>query len=100
MPREVFAGSRVIMVSCGNMHTMAVTADGLAWTCGLKYSGQLGLGDRISRLMFTQVSGRQLGGVRIVMMACGAFSQRGGDGGGQGVDFWVGSAWMGRARSW
>jgi alpha-tubulin suppressor-like RCC1 family protein len=71
VPQGVFAGSRVVMVSCGYMHTMAVTAAGHAWTCGDNDYGQLGVGDRTSRLGFTQVDAVQLGGARIVMAACG-----------------------------
>ncbi len=67
----VFAGSRVVMVACGGVHTMAVTAAGHAWTCGNSHYGQLGVGDGTHRLGFTQVDARQLGGARIVMAACG-----------------------------
>ena len=71
VPQALFAGSRVVMVSCGFSHTMAVTAAGHAWTCGDNDYGQLGVGDRTSRLGFTQVDAVQLGGARIVMAACG-----------------------------
>ena len=71
VPQALFAGSRVVMVSCGFSHTMAVTAAGHAWTCGQNDQGQLGLGDRTNRLGFTQVDAGQLGGARIVMAACG-----------------------------
>ena len=66
----VFAGSRVVMVACGGVHTMAVTAAGHAWTCGANNHGELGVGDRENRLVFTQVDAGQLGGARIVMAAC------------------------------
>jgi len=71
VPQALFAGSRVVMVSCGGDHTMAVTAAGHAWTCGQNDQGQLGVGDRTNRLGFTQVDAGQLGGARIVMAACG-----------------------------
>ena len=71
VPQALFAGSRVVMVSCGVSHTMAVTAAGHAWTCGRNEYGQLGVGDRTNRLGFTQVDAGQLGGARIVMAACG-----------------------------
>ena len=45
VPQALFAGSRVVMVSCGGWHTMAVTAVGHAWTCGYNHYGQLGMGD-------------------------------------------------------
>ena len=66
VPQGVFAGSRVVMVSCGDYHTMAVTAAGHAWTCGRNSYGQLGVGDTTDRLGFTQVDAGQLGGARIV----------------------------------
>jgi alpha-tubulin suppressor-like RCC1 family protein len=71
VPQALFAGSRVVMVSCGGVHTMAVTAVGHAWTCGGNEYGQLGVGDTANRLGFTRVDAGQLGGARIVMAACG-----------------------------
>jgi alpha-tubulin suppressor-like RCC1 family protein len=71
VPQAAFAGSRVIVVSCGSYHTMALTA-GHVWTCGRNVSGQLGVGDTTDRLVFTQVDAGQFGGARIVMAACGA----------------------------
>ena len=65
MPQALFAGSRVVMVSCGFSHTMAVTAAGHAWTCGHNNKGQLGVGDTADRLGFTHVDAGQLGGARI-----------------------------------
>jgi alpha-tubulin suppressor-like RCC1 family protein len=67
VPQALFAGSRVVMVSCGGGHTMAVTAVGHAWTCGGNLYGQLGVGDTANRLGFTRVDAGQLGGARIVM---------------------------------
>ena len=55
VPQGLFAGSRVVMVSCGGVHTMAVTAAGHAWTCGRNEYGQLGVGDTANRLGFSQV---------------------------------------------
>ena len=69
VPQALFAGSRVVMVSCGFWHSMAVTAAGHAWTCGRNEYGQLGVGDTANRLGFTRVDAGQLGGARIVM--CG-----------------------------
>jgi alpha-tubulin suppressor-like RCC1 family protein len=44
VPQAVFARSRVVMVSCGRWHTMAVTAEGHAWTWRKKIwqAGQTG----------------------------------------------------------
>jgi alpha-tubulin suppressor-like RCC1 family protein len=76
VPQAVFAGLRVVMVSCGQDkscggHTMEVTAAGHAWTCGNNNHGQLGVGDTANRLGFTQVDSGHLGGVMIVMEASG-----------------------------
>jgi alpha-tubulin suppressor-like RCC1 family protein len=68
VPQAVFAGSRVVMVSCGGWHSMALTAAGHAWTCGDNEYGQLGVVDTAWRLGFTKVDA---GGARIVMAACG-----------------------------
>jgi len=69
VPQEAFAGAHVIQVACANLHTMAVTAEAHAWTCGLNYPGQLSVtGDRTRSFTFTQVD---LGGARIAMAACG-----------------------------
>ena len=73
VPQALFAGSRIVMISCGGVHTMAVTAVGHAWTCGGNDYGQLGVGDTANRLGFTRVDAGQLGGARIVMAACGWF---------------------------
>jgi len=73
VPQAVFAGSRVVVVSCGRWHTMAVTAEGHAWTCGGNRFGQLGVGDTAIRLVFSQVDAGQLVGARIVMAACGCY---------------------------
>ena len=61
VPQALFAGSRVVMVSCGYLHTMAVTAAGHAWTCGCNSDGQLGVGDTANRLWFTHVDAGHLG---------------------------------------
>ena len=71
VPQGLFAGSHVVMISCGDTHTMAVTAVGHVWTCGGNEYGQLGVGDTANRLGFTQVDAGHLGGARIVMAACG-----------------------------
>jgi len=73
VPQALFAGSRVVMVSCGGVHTMAVTAVGHAGTCGYNKYGQLGVGDTANRLGFTRVDAGQLGGARIVMAECGVY---------------------------
>ena len=61
VPQAEFGGSRVVMVSCGGSHTMAMTAAGHVWTCGGNLNGQLGVGDTANRLGFTQVDAGHLG---------------------------------------
>ena len=72
LPREVFRGSPVTQVTCGWRHTLAITADGRAWTCGYNSNGQLGLGDTARRLVFTQVDAVQFRDARIVVVASGS----------------------------
>ena len=68
--REVFAGAPVVLVACGSSFTMVLTGVGSVYSCGHNDCGQLGHGDKTSRLVFTQVFG-QLGGARVVMVAGG-----------------------------
>jgi alpha-tubulin suppressor-like RCC1 family protein len=89
VPQAVFAGSRVVMVSCGGGHTMAVTAAGHAWSCGRNGSKPAGRG-RHFKQADVYAGGRRAargredrdGGVRMV-------SQNGGVGGGARVDLWL-----------
>ena len=48
---EAFAGQRVIAVSAGARHSLAITDDGVAWSWGAGNSGALGGGDRHGRLV-------------------------------------------------
>jgi alpha-tubulin suppressor-like RCC1 family protein len=50
-----FNGERVSIVACGEMHTIALTVTGRAWSTGFNYFGQLGLGDGISRYSFDEI---------------------------------------------
>ena len=42
--KEWFGESAAVMVACGELHTMVVTADGELWTFGGGYHGRLGHG--------------------------------------------------------
>jgi len=45
IPRQTFS-SDVAMISCGRVHSVALTANGQVWTCGYGTDGALGHGDR------------------------------------------------------
>ena len=47
---EALIGERVVAVSTGYAHVLALTADGAVWSWGVGYAGQLGHGDRENRL--------------------------------------------------
>jgi len=47
---EAFAGQRVVAVSAGGSHSLAITADGAVWSWGLDM-GQLGHGDEQDQLL-------------------------------------------------
>ena len=60
--------ARVVAVAAGELHSMALTADGKVYTWGYGYSGQLGPNDQSHRLVPTEVA--TLGGVSA--LACGS----------------------------
>jgi len=47
---EALAGQRVIAVSAGGEHSLALTADGSVWSWGFGVEGQLGHGDMQNQL--------------------------------------------------
>jgi len=53
--KQVCAGAKVQMVSCGQHHTMVLTDIGSVWTCGDGFKGKLGLGDITNHCTFAQV---------------------------------------------
>lgn len=70
---SVLGWGRVVMVACGNLHTLVLTADGKVWSCGCGSWGRLGLGDTRDRHTPTLVRPNELfGGATIVMVAAGA----------------------------
>ena len=56
-------GRKVLQVSAGAVHTVCVTEDGSVFAFGCNDSGQLGVGDRQTRLMPTLLrrAGEQVG---------------------------------------
>lgn len=68
---ERFGGSPVMMVACGDDHSLVLTADGLVWSCGCGTFGRLGHGDEERKWTLTLVRFGNLKGSHIVMLAAG-----------------------------
>jgi RCC1 and BTB domain-containing protein len=66
-------GSPVLMVACGNNHTLAVTRAGALYACGQGIFGQLGLNDRGRRYAFERVGLPVLSDARIVTASAGEY---------------------------
>ena len=67
---EALAGRRVVTVSAGGGHSLAITADGAVWSCGMGYAGQLGHGDEQHQLLPKKVEA--FAGRRVVAVSAGA----------------------------
>lgn len=72
IPRELFAGSRVVMVSTGQSHSAAVTTEGALFAWGNGAGFRLGLGDNDDRLTPTRVLA-PLDRSRVRMVDCGSW---------------------------
>ena len=68
---DVFGGSPVRMVDCGNFFTVAVTEAGMVWTWGNGNSGPLGHGDTRCRIWPTMVKAKHFGFARITAVTAG-----------------------------
>jgi len=66
-----FGACKVLMVACGNAHTISVTEEGELWAWGHGKGGRLGHNDERDRLAPERVGAELLGGVKIVTAACG-----------------------------
>jgi len=66
---EAFAGRRVVAVSAGHMHSLAITADGAAWSWGTGGCGKLGHGDQQSQLLPKKIEA--FAGLRVVAVSVG-----------------------------
>ena len=72
LPKKVdaFAGQRVVAVSAGYFHSLAVTADGAVWSWGFGLFGKLGHGDEQHQLLPKKVEA--FAGQRVIALAAGA----------------------------
>ena len=66
---EAFAGQRVVAVSAGGYHSLAITADGAVWSWGSGLLGRLGHGDEQDQLLPKAVEA--LAGQRVVAVSTG-----------------------------
>ena len=66
---EAFTGQRVVAVSAGGYHSIAITADGAVWTWGDGDSGRLGHGDRQAQLLPKNIEA--LASQRVVAVSAG-----------------------------
>ena len=57
---EALAGQRVVAVSAGGSHSLAITADGAVWSWGEGRFGKLGHGDRQDQLLPKKIEGLAL----------------------------------------
>ena len=68
---EAFAGQRVVAVSTGDNHSLALTADGSAWSWGHGQHGRLGHGDEQLQLLPMKVEA--MVGRRVVAVSAGRY---------------------------
>ena len=66
---ETFAGRRVVALSAGSRHSLAITADGAAWSWGYGGGGRLGHGDEQDQLLPKKVEA--FAGRRVVAVSAG-----------------------------
>ena len=66
---EAFAGQRVVAVSAGGNHSLALTADGAVWSWGWGARGELGHGDMQHQLLPKKIE--DFAGQRVVAVSAG-----------------------------
>ena len=67
---EAFAGQRVVAVSAGPLHSLALTADGAVWSWGDGEDGMLGNGDEQQQLLLPEKI-EAFAGQRVVAVSAG-----------------------------
>jgi len=65
----LFAGRCVVTVSAGDLHSLAITADGAAWSWGHGAAGRLGHGDQQHQLLPKKVEA--FAGQRVAAVSAG-----------------------------
>ena len=68
---EAFAGQRVVAVSAGAYHSLALTADSAVWSWGAGFFGKLGQGDQQAQWQPKKIEA--LAGQRVVAVSAGGF---------------------------
>jgi len=66
---DVFGGSLVLMVACGDDHTLIVTEEDTLWTCGKGENGALSHNDIYDRRVLTLVEAHHFGNAKVVSAA-------------------------------
>jgi len=66
---EAFGGQRVLAVSAGHCHSMAITADGAVWSWGHGAYGRLGHGDELDQLLPKKIEA--FAGQRVLALSAG-----------------------------
>lgn len=64
-------GVRIVVVSCGDRNTAAVTSLGTLWAWGAGDAGRLGLGDELDRLNPAEIDSDQFNGNKVATVDCG-----------------------------
>ena len=67
---EAFTGQRVVAVSAGSSHSLAITTDGALWSWGGAGDGKLGHGDQQRQLLPKKIEA--FAGQRVVAVSAGA----------------------------
>ncbi|MDR2638700.1 MAG: hypothetical protein LBC09_02550, partial [Helicobacteraceae bacterium] len=65
-------GKKIIAIAAGHRHSLALDSDGKVYATGDNEDGELGLGDKINRDRFTEVS--SLKGKKIIAIEAGSFA--------------------------
>lgn len=66
-----FGGLEIVWVAAGEAHSAAVSADGVVWTWGHNWCGQVGTGDRNDRRTPKRLDAAHFEGARALLVACG-----------------------------